>query len=241
MVERILKAFQDLKAAGNAFGMPTTLLIDRQGCELGVLAAEEAVDDITRRAGTWYDPSVVDALRSLYDLPSIAPLPQQEARPFESLGAFALLKTNPQFRRLVLAMSISAIGDPLTLVATLVTVYGVTGNAGAAGAVFALQAVTTIATSVLIGGIADRIRRRPLIVGLELGRAALLFLTPLILAAGIWLIAPIIILLAVANTIVQPARQAALPEVLDPGNVGRANSFLTACTMLAGALAFPIA
>ena len=41
------KVFQDLKAAGKAFGMPTTLLIDREGCELGVLAgpAEWASDD----------------------------------------------------------------------------------------------------------------------------------------------------------------------------------------------------
>ena len=32
------KVFQDLKAIGKAFGMPTTLLIDPQGCELGSLA-----------------------------------------------------------------------------------------------------------------------------------------------------------------------------------------------------------
>jgi thiol-disulfide isomerase/thioredoxin len=41
------KVFQDLKAVGRAFGMPTTLLIDRNGCELGTLAgpAEWASDD----------------------------------------------------------------------------------------------------------------------------------------------------------------------------------------------------
>ena len=32
------KVFQDLKAMGWAFGMPTTLLIDPEGCEVGVLA-----------------------------------------------------------------------------------------------------------------------------------------------------------------------------------------------------------
>jgi len=32
------KVFQDLKAAGRAFGMPTTLLIDAQGCEIGTIA-----------------------------------------------------------------------------------------------------------------------------------------------------------------------------------------------------------
>jgi thiol-disulfide isomerase/thioredoxin len=41
------KIFQDLKAAGRAFGMPTTLLIDRHGCEIATLAgpAEWASDD----------------------------------------------------------------------------------------------------------------------------------------------------------------------------------------------------
>ena len=32
------KAFQDLKAIGRAFGMPTTMLIDPQGCEIGTIA-----------------------------------------------------------------------------------------------------------------------------------------------------------------------------------------------------------
>ncbi|HRE21805.1 MAG TPA: TlpA disulfide reductase family protein, partial [Rhabdaerophilum sp.] len=32
------KIFQDLKTAGRAFGMPTTLLVDPQGCELAYLA-----------------------------------------------------------------------------------------------------------------------------------------------------------------------------------------------------------
>ena len=44
------KVFQDLKAIGKATGMPTTLLIDRQGCELGVLAgpAEWASEDAVK-------------------------------------------------------------------------------------------------------------------------------------------------------------------------------------------------
>jgi thiol-disulfide isomerase/thioredoxin len=44
------KTFQDLKAIGRAFGMPTTLLVDRQGCELGTIAgpAEWASDDAVK-------------------------------------------------------------------------------------------------------------------------------------------------------------------------------------------------
>ena len=44
------KVFQDLKAVGKAFGMPTTLLVDRNGCELATLAgpAEWASDDAVK-------------------------------------------------------------------------------------------------------------------------------------------------------------------------------------------------
>mgnify|MGYP003499215059 CR=1 FL=1 len=44
------KTFQDLKAVGRAFGMPTTLLIDRNGCEIGSVAgpAEWASDDAVK-------------------------------------------------------------------------------------------------------------------------------------------------------------------------------------------------
>lgn len=44
------KVFQDLKVAGKAIGMPTTLLIDPAGCEIGTLAgpAEWASEDAIR-------------------------------------------------------------------------------------------------------------------------------------------------------------------------------------------------
>ena len=39
-----------MKAIGRAFGLPTTLLIDRQGCEIGSIAgpAEWASDDAVK-------------------------------------------------------------------------------------------------------------------------------------------------------------------------------------------------
>src|SRR6201993_4099121 len=47
------KVFQDLKLADRAFGMPTTLLIDANGCEVGTLAgpAEWASDDADKLVG----------------------------------------------------------------------------------------------------------------------------------------------------------------------------------------------
>jgi len=51
------KVFQDLKAVGWAFGMPTTVLVDPQGCDLAVLAgpaewtSEDALKLVTAALG----------------------------------------------------------------------------------------------------------------------------------------------------------------------------------------------
>jgi thiol-disulfide isomerase/thioredoxin len=44
------QVFQDLKAIGRAFGMPTTMLVDPHGCEIGTIAgpAEWASDDAVK-------------------------------------------------------------------------------------------------------------------------------------------------------------------------------------------------
>jgi thiol-disulfide isomerase/thioredoxin len=44
------KVFQDLKAVGRALGMPTSVLVDGQGCEIGTIAgpAEWASDDAVK-------------------------------------------------------------------------------------------------------------------------------------------------------------------------------------------------
>ena len=49
--------FQELKAAGKAFGMPTTLLVDRSGCEIGEMAgpAEWASADGIKLVGAAAD------------------------------------------------------------------------------------------------------------------------------------------------------------------------------------------
>jgi thiol-disulfide isomerase/thioredoxin len=52
------KTFQDLKAVGRAFGMPTTILMDREGCEIGAMAgaAEWASEDAIRLISAAINP-----------------------------------------------------------------------------------------------------------------------------------------------------------------------------------------
>jgi thiol-disulfide isomerase/thioredoxin len=59
------KVFQDLKLIGKAFGMPTTLLVDPNGCELGTIAgpAEWASEDAQKLVRSAIADSASDAKR----------------------------------------------------------------------------------------------------------------------------------------------------------------------------------
>ena len=200
----------------------------------------EGVEDISRRAGHWYDPNVVDALRALHGMEPL-PLADKPHLP-RRVTALHVLRSNPGFARLLAAISISGLGDPLTQVAALVSIYAATGgNTLWVAVAFIAQGVATILMSGALGGIADRFRRKRLVVYLELARAALLVATPFLVAASIWMVVPVLFVLAAINSVVAPARQAAVPTLVAPGQVGKANAMVTATMTACGALGFGLA
>jgi predicted MFS family arabinose efflux permease len=201
----------------------------------------EAVEDITQRAGSWYDPIVVNGLRQIHSQP-LLPMPETpEAPAFTQRGVLRLLWSRPRFARLLVGTTISSLGDPMTTVATLVWLYAATGNPFAVAGAYIVKAVATIVISVFAGALPDRVRRAPLIINLEFGRASLLFLTPFLLNVTVFAIFPILFVLAAVNSIVEPARQAALPELVEPREVGPANAGISAAGMIAGAGGYAIA
>ena len=198
----------------------------------------EGVEDISRRAGHWYDPNVVDALREIHGLPSmdIADRPEVPRR----ITNLRVLRSSPSFARLFAAIGISSLGDPLTQVATLVAIYTATGQAAAVALGFIAQALGTIVMSGALGGIADRFTRRPLLVSLELLRAAILVALALV-GRSVWVLVPVLFVLAMINAVVQPARQAAVPGLVPVGLAGRANAMVATIGTLAGAAGFGLA
>ena len=200
----------------------------------------EGVEDISRRAGHWYDPNVVDALRSLHGMDALD-LPERPSLP-RRITTWRVLRANPAFTRLLSAIGVSALGDPLTQVAALVSIYASTNQDPRAVAVaFIAQALGTIVMSGALGGIADRFARRRLLVTLELVRAGLLFATPVLAMFSVWAIIPILFLLAAVNAVVQPARQAAIPGLVARGQVGKANAIVAATSTACGAIGFGLA
>ena len=199
----------------------------------------EGVEDISRRANHWYDPNVVDALRELHGLKPLEVLDRPEVP--RRITTLRVLRANPGFSSLITAIGISSLGDPLTQVATLVSIFFATHDPRFIALGFIVQAVGTIVMSSVLGGVADKLPRRSLIVGLEGVRAALLVATPFLIGPRWWLIFPILFSLASINAVVQPARQAAIPGLVPAGQVGKANAMVAATTMLAGAIGFALA
>ena len=199
----------------------------------------EGVEDITRRANQWYDPNVVDALRELHGLRPLE-LPNRPDVP-RRITTLRVLRTNPGFSSLVAATGISSLGDPLTQVAALIWIYYKTGDPRLVALGFIVQAVSTVIVTGLLGGIADRLPRRSLIVTLEIGRAAILLATPFLIYPTWQVIIPILFLVSCINAVVQPAKQAAIPSLVPASQVGKANAIIAATSMLAGAIGFGIA
>ncbi len=199
----------------------------------------EGVEDISKRANHWYDPNVVDALRELHGLKPLEVVNRPEVP--RRVSTYRVLRSNPGFSNLISAIAISGIGDPLTQVATLVSIFLFTGDARLVALGFIVQALATVITSSLLGGITDRVPRRALIVTLDFSRAGLLLATPLLIGINWRLLIPILFVLAAINAIVQPARQAAIPALVPHGQVGKANAMVSATTMLAGAVGFGLA
>jgi putative nucleotidyltransferase with HDIG domain len=209
----------------------------------------EGVEDISRRADHWYDPNVVDALRELYSLKPLELANRTEVP--RRITSLRVLRANPWFSSLLTAIGVSSIGDPLTQVATLVLIYTATRHdARIVALAFIVQALATISMSSVLGGLADKLPRKSLIVTLELLRAAILVATPALtlvtggtgsVGARWWLIIPVLFVLASINAVVQPARQAAIPGLVPAGQVGKANAIVVATTMLASAIGFALA
>jgi putative nucleotidyltransferase with HDIG domain len=202
------------------------------------LAPGPAVENISAGTGTRYDPNVVNALRLIHGLPSLADLRGEEIGPASGLQ---LLRKRPRFALLTLGMAVSSLGDPLTTVATLVAIYAQTRNALLVGGVYVIKAVATIVMSTAVGGLADRFRRGSLIVMLDIVRAITLLATPVLLSLSISWIFVVVAVLALAEAVSQPAREAAMPELVSVAEIPSANAILGAATNAATIVAYPLA
>lgn len=196
----------------------------------------EAVADISSRAGTWYDPAVVNALRSIHGLqPVRGSVEERRAR------GVGLLRMRRRFAWLLTGMTISAVGDPLTVVGSLVALYAASRSPLAVAAAYACRAAASVLTTTALANLSDRLPRQRVVVVADCVRGGLMLATPVLLWGWIWAILPILFVLGVAGAIAQPARQAAIKELVEASEVGGANALVQLGDMAAKIAGYPLA
>jgi predicted MFS family arabinose efflux permease len=147
-----------------------------------------------------------------------------------------LLRSNRDFRRVYAAQLTSFAGDWFATVALLGLVLETTGSAIAASLVVVLQMAGFAFVSPLAGVLADRFDRRRLMVVADLVRIPIALL-PLLAhdTSTIWIAFVSLFLLSAAGAVFEPSASAALPNLVDPHELSRANVLLGSAwgTMLA--------
>lgn len=141
------------------------------------------------------------------------------------MGYRELLRTQPAFRRLWLGQIVSELGDWLQLLA-LLALFPTQGAAvERLAGIFIVRMLPSIVWAPLAGVVADRFPRGQVMVACDLGRALIVLGYLLIRGPGdvIW-----IYLLMFAqeslSSFFEPARSAALPQVVEPRALLAANS-----------------
>jgi MFS family permease len=122
--------------------------------------------------------------------------------------------------------SLSVIGDSALWLAMGIWVKILTGSNSAAGLTF-FAFVCGSLTAPVSGVIADRLRRRPLLITANLATAALVCLLMLVTGRGqVWLIYLVMAGYGAASTLIASAQTALLPALVPDGLLGDANSAL---------------
>jgi MFS family permease len=159
------------------------------------------------------------------------PLRDPAFPPHDELPTRSLWRNGP-FQRVWAAATISIFGSLVTRVA-LPFVAIITLNADAVGVAFvrSMDLIAGLAVGLVAGAWVDRLRRRPVLIGADLGRAVLLGLIPLAVIGG-WLSLPLLLgvtlLTAVLTTFFDAADSAYLPTIVPRADLVRANGALAA-------------
>lgn len=126
----------------------------------------------------------------------------------------------PAYRRVWTAATVSSFGTYITALALQVLAAITLGaNAFQLGLINAARWLPYVVIGLVVGVITDRHRRRPILVGTEFGRAAVLCLIPLLYGVGgltIWSLIAIVLAFGTLSLFFDSADQSFLPRVVPP-------------------------
>lgn len=141
------------------------------------------------------------------------------------MGYRELLRTQPLFRRLWLGQLVSELGDWLQLIA-LLSLFPTQGEATLAlSGIFIVRTLPSVIWAPLVGVVADRFPRGRVMVACDLGRAAIVLSYLLIRGPeDVGWIYALMFAQESLTALFEPARSAALPQVVEAKALLAANS-----------------
>ena len=143
-----------------------------------------------------------------------------------------LVKTR-NFGFLFAGQTISQIGDSLNKVALLWFVYELTGSALKMTVVGLLQTLPPLLFGPLIGVYLDRVRKKPVMIGVDLLRTLMVLLIPVLYAMGGLTLDRLYILVfftAIFSTVFGPALTSAVPLIVGKDRLVAANALMQTTT-----------
>ena len=137
------------------------------------------------------------------------------------------LRTHPGFRLFWAASTVSGFGSQVTTLAVQVLIVTtLAGTAADVGLVNAARWLPYLLFGLVVGALADRVRRKPLLVGTDLARAALLCAIPLLAwpdLLGVPVLAALMATFGLLSLVNDAAHQSFLPRLIPRTSLTRAN------------------
>ncbi len=139
----------------------------------------------------------------------------------------AFLRRTPAFRKLWLAQLISQTGDRASVVALLGLALSLTESAFIAGAILAASMLAPLAVFPIVSLVADHFDRKRLMIVADILAATMALSMILVGSAGtVWIGVGAVFSIATMEAVSRPAAHAALPNLVDDDDLGRANALL---------------
>jgi MFS family permease len=147
-------------------------------------------------------------------------------------SGWGLLKTR-QFGFLFSGQAVSQIGDSMNKVALLWFVYELTGSAFKMTVIGLLQTIPPLVFGPLIGVYLDRMKKKPVMIWVDIIRAGLVLLIPLLYAMEALTLERLYVLVfatSIVSTVFGPALASAVPFIVPRARLTAANAMIQSTT-----------
>lgn len=141
----------------------------------------------------------------------------------------ALVRGSPDFRNLWLGQIVSLLGDWFNLIGSATLIATLTGSGVAISGLFVVRMLAPFLISPVAGVVTDRYDRRTILIAADLLRAGIVLCFLLVQdASTVWLLYVLTALQLAVSGFFDPAKNAILPDVVAPKQLGAANALVSA-------------